>query len=155
MGSGKSAVGVVAAHRAHVPFFDLDRMIEKAAGASIARIFATAGETEFRNLESRLLPDALREGAVAALGGGTVMNDDNWRVIKERAMTVYLELPFDTLWERIATSTDRPLVAGRTRDEVAELFENRRRRYEEADHRVAADRPPGRLAGDILALWSA
>ena len=153
MGSGKSAVGVIVAHRAHAPFFDLDLMIEKAAGMSISRIFATRGEAEFRVLESQVLPNALPEGAVAALGGGTVMNDANWRLIKDRAMTVYLELPFDTLWERIEGSPDRPLLAGRTHGEVAEMFERRRPRYEEATHRVAAARPPGQLAGEILALW--
>lgn len=153
MGSGKSAVGVIVAHRAHSPFFDLDLMIEKSAGTSISRIFATRGEAEFRALESQMLPNALREGAVAALGGGTVMNDTNWNLINERAVTVYLELPFDALWERIEGSADRPLLTGRTRAEVAEIFERRRPRYEEATHRVAAARPPGQLAGEILALW--
>lgn len=155
MGSGKSAVGVIVAHRAHTAFFDLDLMIEKAAGMSISKIFSTRGEAEFRSLESQLLPDALREGAVAALGGGTIIDAANWRVVNQRAVTVYLELPFDALWERIEGSVDRPLLSGRTRSEVAEIFERRRPRYEEATHRVAATRPPGQLAGEILALWRA
>ena len=155
MGSGKSAIGVVAAHRAHVPFFDLDLMIEKEAHATISEIFASQGEAAFRSLESRLLPEALRSGAVAALGGGTVMDDANWKLIRERSMTVYLELSFDTIWERIGRSETRPLIAGRERRDVADLFERRRPRYEQADHRVDANRLPGQVAADLLALWSA
>jgi len=154
MGSGKSAIGVVVAHRAHVPFFDLDLMIEKEAGASISRIFASQGEAAFRRLESQLLPEALRGDAVAALGGSTVMDDTNWRLIQERSLSVYLELEFDTIWERIGRSQTRPLVASRSRDEVAELFERRRPRYEEADHRIDANRLPGQVAADLMALWS-
>lgn len=155
MGSGKSAVGVVAAHRAHVPFFDLDLMIEKAARASISDIFASRGEAAFRMIESELLPVALKPAAVAALGGGTVMDDANWQLIRERSTSVYLELSFDAIWDRIGRSETRPLIAGRRRQEVAELFERRRPRYEQADHRIDADRLPGRVAADLLALWSA
>ena len=153
MGSGKSVVGALVAYRAQAPFLDLDFMIENEAGMSIPEIFARRGEAAFRALESRLLPDALQGGMVAALGGGTVMDDANWRLIQQRSMSVYLELSFETIWERIGKSESRPLVAGRLRREVADLFEQRRLRYEEAAHRVDADRSPDEVATDLLALW--
>ena len=153
MGSGKSVVGALVAYRAQAPFLDLDFMIENEAGMSIPEIFARRGEAAFRALESRLLPDALQGGMVAALGGGTVMDDANWRLIQQRSMPVYLELSFETIWERIGKSESRPLVAGRLRLEVAGLFEQRRPRYEEAAHRVDADRSPDEVATDLLALW--
>lgn len=155
MGSGKSVVGALVAYRANAPFFDLDFMIENEAAMSVSEIFATRGEPAFRSLESRLLPFALKSGAVAALGGGAAMDDANWQLIRERATSVYLELKFDTIWKRVGRSEIRPLVAGRLRREVAELFERRRPRYEQADHRVDADRPPDLVAADLLALWSA
>ena len=120
---------------------------------SIPEIFASWGEAEFRSLESRLLPDALQAGAVAALGGGTVMDDANWQLIQQRSVPVYLELSFDTIWERIGRAENRPLIAGRPRREVADLFERRRPRYEEAAHRVDAGRSPDEVAADLLALW--
>jgi len=153
MGSGKSVVGALVAYRAHAPFFDLDFMIENDAGMSIADIFASRGEAAFRSLESRLLPSALQSGAVVALGGGTPVDEGNWNLIGERSTSVYLELPFETIWDRIARSKSRPLVAGRLRREVADLFERRRSRYEQADHRVNADRSPDEIATDLLALW--
>ena len=153
MGSGKSVVGALVAYRAHAPFFDLDFMIENEAAMSIPDIFTRRGEPAFRSLESRLLPQALQSGAVVALGGGTPMDDANWQLICERSLPVYLELPFETIWGRIGRSDSRPLVAGRLRREVADLFERRRPRYEEAEQRVDADRPPDEVATDLLALW--
>jgi len=154
MGSGKSVVGALVAYRAGAPFFDLDFMIESEAGMSIPEIFSNRGEEAFRALESRLLPSALREGTVVALGGGTAMDDDNWQLIREKATSVYLELPFQSIWERVGRSQNRPLVAGRLRKEVESLFDRRRHRYEQAAHRVDADRSPDDVAADVLALWS-
>jgi shikimate kinase len=154
MGSGKSVVGALVAYRAGAPFFDLDFMIESEAGMTIPEIFSNRGEEAFRALESRLLPTALREGAVVALGGGTAMDDANWELIRERAISVYLELPFDRIWERIGRSQNRPLVAGRLRKEVESLLDSRRLRYEQSAHRVDADRSPDDIATDVLALWS-
>jgi shikimate kinase len=153
MGSGKSVVGALVAQRAGAPFRDLDVMIENEAAMTISEIFAGRGEAAFRSLESRLLPEALQSGGVAALGGGTVMGEDNWRLIQEVSLPVYLELRFETIWDRIGRSENRPLISGRQRREVADLFERRRPRYEEAAHRVNADRPPDQVATDLLVLW--
>ena len=153
MGSGKSVVGALVAYRASAAFYDLDFMIETEAGMPISEIFAKRGEPGFRALETKLLPAALRDGTVVALGGGTAMNDDNWSLIRERATSVYLELSFDSIWERIGRSEGRPLIAGRLRDEVKGLFESRRSRYEQATHTVNADRSPDDVANDIVALW--
>jgi shikimate kinase len=153
MGSGKSVVGALVAYRAGAPFYDLDFMIETEAGMSIPDIFSSRGEAAFRALESKMLPEALREGGVVALGGGTALDDSNWTLIRERSTSVYLELPFDSVWERIGGTENRPLVAGRLRDEVRGLFDSRRARYEEATHRVDADRSPDEVAADVLALW--
>ncbi len=153
MGSGKSVVGALVAYRANAPFYDLDFMVETEAGMTISEIFSSRGEAAFRALESKLLPEALSDRAVVALGGGTALNDDNWRVIRERSKTVYLSLPFESIWERIEGSRERPLVAGRVRDEVKALFDTRRARYEESTHVVDADRSPDDVAADVLALW--
>jgi shikimate kinase len=153
MGSGKSVVGALVAYRANAPFYDLDFMIETEAGLTIPDIFSMRGESAFRSLESKLLPDALRDGAVVALGGGTAMDDGNWKVIRERSTSVYLELPFDTIWRRIGGTDGRPLVSGRLRHEVEGIFERRRERYEESSFKVDADRSPDDIAADVLALW--
>jgi shikimate kinase len=153
MGSGKSVVGALVAYRASAPFFDLDFMIETEAGMTVPEIFSMRGEAAFRALESKLLPEALQEGAVAALGGGTVVDDDNWDLIQKRSSSVYLELRFDSIWERVGRSDNRPLLAGRVREEVKALFDSRCARYAEATYMVDADRPADDVAADVLALW--
>ena len=155
MGSGKSAVGALVAQRAEAPFHDLDRMIEDEAGMPVSEIFANGGEAAFRALEARVLPGALEQGSVVALGGGTLISDANWRLVADLSSTVYLEVPFAAMWERIRKLTGRPLASGRSRDEVQTLFEERRPRYELALHRVDGDRPPSIVADEVIKLWSA
>jgi shikimate kinase len=154
MGSGKSVVGAIVAHRAGAPLRDLDVLIEAEAGKPISEIFAAGGETAFRALEKRLLPGALEPGCVVALGGGSLMDDASWELVARTATTVYLETPFQTMWERIRRLTGRPLASGRSRDEVESLFEKRRARYEQSAHRVRGDRPPAVVADEVIKLWS-
>ena len=155
MGSGKTIVGALVAQRIEAPFHDLDRMIEDEAGMPISDIFTNGGEAAFRALETRVLPRALEEGAVVALGGGTLMNDANWRLVADTSATIYLEVPFDAMWERIRMLTGRPLASGRSREEVQSLFERRRPRYEQALNRVDGDRPLSVVADEVIKLWSA
>jgi len=155
MGTGKSAVGRLVAEHADAAFYDLDSMIESDAGMTVAEIFATRGESAFRAIEFRLLPIALQPGAVVALGGGTPMNESNWRLITERATTFFLDVRFETIWRRVGATAKRPLAANRSRGEVEALLEERRPRYEQASHRVDADRPLDVVAAEVLKLWSA
>src|ERR1700675_5100567 len=52
MGVGKSSIGRRLGARLGVPFVDADTEIEKAAGTSIADIFARHGEAAFRSGEA-------------------------------------------------------------------------------------------------------
>jgi len=155
MGSGKTLVGALVAQRAGAGFHDLDLMIEDEAGMAISDIFATRSEAAFRAIESDLLPKALEPGSVVALGGGTQVDDRNWALIRERALTVYLKASFDTLWTRISGLSVRPLAAGRPRAKLEALFEQRRPRYEQADHTVDANGPLDTVATEVLRVWSA
>jgi shikimate kinase len=154
MGCGKSVVGGLVAQRAGAAFRDLDLEIESEAGMSITEIFESKGEAAFRAMESRLLPDLLQPGTVVALGGGAPMDEANWKVIAERSTTVFIDCGFDTIWERIKETSSRPLMAGRSRDELEALLASRRPRYMQASHRVDGDRPEDVVAEEILQLWS-
>ena len=103
---------------AGAPFHDLDFVIENEAGMSINDIFKTKGEAAFRAMESRLLPDLLQPGAVVALGGGAPIHEENWKIIVERSTTVFIDCGFETIWERIKDTTNRPLLASKSRAEL-------------------------------------
>ena len=154
MGCGKSVVGVLVAQRAGAPFHDLDLVIESEAGMSVSDLFAIRGEAAFRAMESRLLPDLLQPGAVVAVGGGAPLDETNWRLIAERAVTVFIDCPFETIWQRIRSTSFRPLAVGRSREDLEALLEKRLPRYRQAVHCVDGDRPADVVAEEILKLWS-
>lgn len=155
MGAGKTLVGAMAAQRAHARFFDLDTMVEEEAGMTIAEIFATDGEHAFRTFEKATLPKVLVPDSVVALGGGVVMDDENWRLVSEKSTSVYLEVPFPVLWERIRHFHGRPLIRDRSVAQVEQLLELRRPRYEEATFRVDGNQPAPDVVDEVLQLWSA
>ena len=106
MGSGKTTVGRIVADALGCVFLDLDALIEKKAGKSVAEIFQSSGESGFRSLEATVLVDTLRKyaqgDAVLALGGGTILNPDSRRLLREKTLCIWLDAPAEVLWERIA-----------------------------------------------------
>jgi 3-dehydroquinate synthetase/shikimate kinase len=136
MGAGKSTLGSSAAERLGRPFVDLDRELEQDLGTTIPELFEQRGEEEFRQHEARHALAALRlpDPAVIALGGGAVHTPAIRAELRERALTVLLEVDVDTAWQRSA-GAGRPLA--RDEAEFRELFEHRRELYDEvADGRA-------------------
>jgi shikimate kinase len=155
MGSGKSTIGALVAGMVGCPFQDLDQMIEVQEGESIREIFDRIGETGFRGLETNLLAQALTPGYVTALGGGAPLQSRNWLVVRERAFSIFLDAPFEVLWDRLGQdAASRPLLRGRTPEQIRTLYLERRPRYLEADQVVRADRAPEVVAEEVVGLWS-
>jgi shikimate kinase len=123
MGVGKSSIGRRLAARLGIPFVDADTEIEKAAGMSIADIFARHGEADFRSGEARVIARLLDGGPqVLATGGGAVMNADTRAAIKAKAVSIWLSAEFDVLMRRInKRKNDRPML--QTADPAATLRE--------------------------------
>jgi len=121
MGVGKSSIGRRLATRLGVPFVDADAEIEKAAGMSIADIFARHGEADFRSGEARVIARLLDGGPqVLATGGGAVMNPDTRATIKAKGVSIWLTAEFDVLMRRIAKrKNERPML--QTADPAATL----------------------------------
>jgi shikimate kinase len=113
-GSGKSAVGYRLAARLRVPFIDTDQEVMQRAGATIAEIFARAGEEKFRTLECEALAEALaRPDGIIASGGGVVLAETNRAALKaSRFARVYLRCEAPELLRRIeadpVTAAARP-----------------------------------------------
>ncbi len=139
MASGKSTVGRALAGEIGWPFVDIDSEIEQAQGRTIAQLFNERGEKVFRDLETetiRAYVSRIRCGApsVVALGGGAFVQPQNWDLISESGVTLWLDCPFETLCSRLELDTARPLANDRSN--LAQLFENRRKFYGRADYRV-------------------
>lgn len=145
MGVGKSSVGRRLGARLGVPFVDADTEIEKAAGMSIADIFARHGEADFRNGEARVIARLLDGGPqVLATGGGAVMNADTRGAIKAKGVSIWLAADFDVLMRRISKRrNDRPML--QTADPAAtlrQLLAEREPVYAQADITVHSREVP-------------
>jgi len=139
MGSGKSTVGRLLAHQLGWSFFDTDDEIEAAEKVSIAEIFDSRGEAEFRRIESEILRQHAHwiergRAAVLALGGGAFAELENRRLLGDHGVTVWLDCPWDTVVRRVASATHRPLA--RDPQKFAALYEARRDCYALADIHV-------------------
>ncbi len=138
MGAGKSTLGPEVAERLGRPFVDLDRELERTLGQTIPDFFRHEGETEFRVREAGQTLAALRlaEPAVIALGGGAVETTSIRNELRERAITVLLEVDPETAWER-AAGGHRPLA--QEESDFRALYERRRASYEEVADARASD----------------
>ena len=155
MGVGKTTVGRVLAQQLGVPFFDLDEEVEATVGRSIPEIFEEHGETWFRERESAELRSVLRHpAAVVATGGGLPTLDRNRKLLKTAGATVWLDLPFDVLCQRIAAADQPPRPLFRDPESARQLFLSRVPAYARADHRltVSGEDSPAELA-ERIAQW--
>jgi shikimate kinase len=111
MGVGKSTVGRRLAQRLGLPFVDSDAAIEDAVGLTAGELFERYGEEDYRDGERRLVA-RLVDGQVRviATGGGVFVDPRTRALLKERAITVWLDAPVDVLAERTARRDTRPLL---------------------------------------------
>lgn len=136
-GSGKSAAGRALAKLLRRPLAETDAAAEKAAGMTIAEIFAKLGEKHFRALESAALETALGGGGkIISTGGGAVLAAKNRRRIRAAGTAVYLSAPPPLLEKRIAAdAAPRPLLAKKDLGEtLAALLEKREVLYRQTAH---------------------
>lgn len=116
-GSGKSTIGRRLAKALDVSMLDTDAAIEQQTGRSIADIFATDGEQEFRRIEEEVVRAALTDhDGVLSLGGGAVTSPGVVAALAGHTV-VYLEINAAEGVRRTGGSTVRPLLAGPDRDE--------------------------------------
>lgn len=141
MGTGKSRVGRLLAKRLGLDFVDMDALIEERQGKPIPRIFAEEGEPAFRRMERELVRElAAREGQVIACGGGIVLNPDNLADYAATGLVVCLSAAPDTILERVAHETHRPLLAeGDKLQKIRDLLARRQPLYGAVPHQVPTD----------------
>ncbi len=179
MGSGKTLVGRYLALRLGWTFIDLDEQIVKDAGRSISDIFATDGETAFRALELKTLRKIISpltspaaadasnpvsefvEGPAAtstilSLGGGTILQCECARLVKEHSLCVRLTASASTLYDRLKADRKRPLLRGAEplEEKISRLLSERDPAYTAAaDLSISTDgRPVDDIIDELLSL---
>ncbi|WP_458695197.1 shikimate kinase [[Mycobacterium] appelbergii] len=116
-GSGKSTIGRRLAKALELTMLDTDIAIEETTGRTIADIFATDGEQEFRRIEEEVIRAALAShDGVLSLGGGAVTTPGVREALAGHTV-VYLEINAAEGVRRTSGTAVRPLLAGGDRAE--------------------------------------
>jgi shikimate kinase len=156
MASGKSTVGRALADDLGWNFVDLDEEIERQQGTTIAHIFETHGEDEFRQMESAVLQALVHlvqcgRPQVISLGGGTFVGQQNFELISNNGISIWLDCPLVTIERRLGETYHRPLA--RDPQRMRDLYESRRPSYARADYRIEiGSDDPAAAVTEILRL---
>ena len=139
-GAGKTTVGRKLAKKLRVPFVELDRQIEQAAGLALREIFSLHGEEYYRRLEHEALSELVQRGApmVLAAGGGIVTSPESMRLLERHAVTVWLKAAPEDHWTRVVHQGDsRPMEnQPQAMDALRALHASREPLYARAAHIV-------------------
>jgi len=154
-GAGKSTVGAMLSERLGVSFLEIDELVEREAGMSLAQIFDLQGEAYFRQIEQEILSRLLSGGtpAVLAAGGGVVTEPETFAFLCRHAYTIWLKATPQDHWDRVLAQGDRRPMKNRpdAMEELERLWSERARAYGRADlvvstsHRDAED-----VVGEIM-----
>ncbi|HNY04981.1 MAG TPA: shikimate kinase [Candidatus Egerieousia sp.] len=116
MSCGKSGMGRYLAEELKTQVIDLDSYIEAQEECTVSEYFAKNGEKKFRQTElsalKKILKDFYNKNLVLSLGGGTPMNPECNKLIKEKTFCVYLTCTIKELAFRLKdTASQRPVFA--------------------------------------------
>jgi shikimate kinase / 3-dehydroquinate synthase len=149
-GAGKTTVGHIIAARLGQPFVDSDVLIEQRLGRKIREIFATEGESYFREVEHATVADLVRgQEAVIALGGGAV-EDPRTRALLRGARVIYLRVDYREAMSRVQGDKNRPMLH---RPDLDQVYKRRLPVYEDLSVlTIDTDgRRPDAIAREVLA----
>ena len=146
MGAGKTTMAQRAGRALGIEVADSDELIEREAGMPIATIFGGRGEAGFREIEERVVLEALDRGGAVALGGGAVESERVRAALAEH-VTVWCRVSEELAWTRCA-GTARPLA--RDRDGFRRRFGAREPLYAAVARAIL---PPGGDVPDAALDW--
>lgn len=158
MGCGKTSVGKRLSQTLECDFLDTDELIEQQQKRSISEIFATDGETAFREMETECLKSLLKQpgdGFVLSVGGGLPIREANRSLLKELGDVILLQVSPDVVYKRLRNDKTRPLLQDKNpRGRILDLMSARKSFYEDAaTHIVDVDeRTFDEIVADILEI---
>jgi len=136
-GAGKSTLGQMLADNWMVPFIELERQVEVAAGCTIPEIHGLYGAAAYRRYECRALEESIRRfpRAVIATPGAIVSDPATFDMLLANCYTVWLKASPEEYMERGVSKSDSRLRADNheAMDDLNKLIESRSALYSRAD----------------------
>jgi shikimate kinase len=149
MGAGKSICGRMLAHRLGRCFVETDDMITASEGCSIPEIFTRYGETRFRQLEAEAVEAlSLKGDDVIATGGGLPCRDGMMDALRALGLVIWLRGDLQDLLARARRHGARPMLDGRSDDDIVALYRAREPFYSRAHLSVDTN---GRTVDQVVA----
>jgi XRE family aerobic/anaerobic benzoate catabolism transcriptional regulator len=137
-GAGKSALGRLLAEQRGVPFFELDREIERDAGLALREIFELHGQPGFRRAERAVLERLLANPnpCIIATGGSIVAEPTTFALLLSHCLTVWIRAAPEDHMQRVIDQGDlRPMQDNRqAMQDLRAILASREALYARADH---------------------
>ncbi|GHU27987.1 hypothetical protein FACS1894152_5330 [Bacilli bacterium] len=120
MGAGKTTTGFGLAQKLGIKFVDSDKEMEKAEGLTTIEIFEQKGNDHYREAEKCIIRKILKttKPQVLSIGGSAYDDADVRQVIKEKAISVFIDVDLDILIKRVERRSNRPLLEGKDKAQV-------------------------------------
>jgi shikimate kinase len=149
--SGKTTLGKALAKAFNMPWVDTDLAISKAENASISDIFKHHGEPYFRQLECQWVNETLPliRSSVISTGGGLPCIPGVIKSLREAGETLYLESPFDILYERLLLTPEHTLLK-HSKEDLKCLFNTREKIYKQAHQCFDCSATPEQLLPSLI-----
>jgi len=158
MGAGKTTTAKLLSQQLDEPMLDTDAMITSETGQTPAEIFSTQGESAFRQIEHKIVQNALKQEGILATGGGVIQTEANQILLHDHTAPVYyLSGSFGQTMERIVDDVNRPIIRDNSLSEVSNLWRERLPKYmRTANVVIETDgKTPQEIVDEIIADYEA
>jgi XRE family aerobic/anaerobic benzoate catabolism transcriptional regulator len=136
-GAGKTTIGAAAAKQRKVPFFELDREIERISGTSCASIIELYGQQAYRRYELQALQELLAAHPqfLVATGGSLVSEPATYELLLRSCYTVWVRTTPEEHMQRVLEQGDLRPMAGsqQAMEDLRRILDERRELYARAD----------------------
>ncbi len=137
MGAGKSTIGkLLQTMIPNYDFIDIDSKIEEDEGITIPEIFERYTEKGFRRIETLTIEEVCKNNhLIISTGGGAFQLEENRNILLNSGKVFYLYADSQTLYDRIKTEGNRPLLkCENPYEKFTEILNKRDIDYRKADY---------------------
>ncbi|WP_102345089.1 shikimate kinase [Bacillus sp. Marseille-P3661] len=141
MGAGKTTIGKVVAKKLYRDLIDIDEVIENEYNMPTTEIFKQIGEKAFREKEKELIISLSKKKlGIISVGGGAFLQEEIRHACLQNCIVFFLDLSWESWKDRISLIIDsRPVLQGRSLDDILELFNKRQEIYSLHHSKVSMD----------------